>query len=151
MNSRHLLISQQPQLLIQEIPALLFSPHGPLKILIILWDIKLCQMCSMTFHLQIFQMFPRNQKLGRRRQVLPLPNLHLRHQDLPGKRSRRRCSMNLSQHQRYKYSNSMNVVQRAEKDIKVHIRNCESPFQYPGFYSTGNEIRVPFSISRMLH
>lgn len=26
----------------------------------------------------------------------------------------------------------MNVVQRAEKDIKVHIRNCESPFQYPG-------------------
>lgn len=103
--------------------------------MIILWDIKLCQMCSMTFHLQIFQMFPRNQKLGRRRQVLPLPNLHLRHQDLPGKRSTRLCSMNLSQHQRYKYSNSMNLVQRAEKDIKVHIRNCESPFQYPGFYT----------------
>lgn len=45
----------------------------------------------------------------------------------------------------------MNVVQRAEKDIKVHIRNCESPFQiqddtvlatrfespfqYPGYYT----------------
>jgi hypothetical protein len=43
--------------------------------------------------------------------------------------------MNLSQHQRYKYSNSMNLVQRAEKDMIVHIRNCESPFQYPGFYT----------------